>query len=165
MKFIPDQPMHNAVIVPFFEDVNSKTAPGYSSTLSIEKLKSQCLEEFTKLGASDVLFTQGTVKDESAASGEQNRPAYQVAFRIYGATAEMILLGFPCRKDANIDRSRKQALFVYRDWLKGEAQMRLYQPNYMPFVSNLIAEGKTLAEWLMESGKLPMLASGKADES
>jgi hypothetical protein len=157
MRFIPhEKDTHLTEIdIPYFEDVRTDTAPGYATEKSLNSLKDECVTNLAKLGAGDIRFTSGIFP------GDRNRHGFFITFRLYGTSARITIAGFPLRKETpkKIERVLKQSLFVFRNWLEGEVQMRIYHPEYLPLTQYLTSgDGQpTVMEALRQSGNLPLL--------
>lgn len=155
-SFIPDLKVE-LQIVPFFEDVKADVAPGYRTILTPKKLQDEIAGLLTKLGAGAVTFVPGQYP------GMPIRYGFQLRFNLRGVPGRIDIAALPMRTETSKkkDQAQAQALFLVRDWLRGEVFSTLYRPGAIPLMPFLIgAGGKTVTEAMIETRQLPLLVTG-----
>lgn len=150
--------------VPLFEDASADYAPYYKSRMTIREAMAAVREEFIKLNASVLSFREGHF-----GTGRQRRYGYEIPFLLHGREGVVRVAGLPMRSETRlkIERVKVQALLNVRDWLKAAVTQPVFQPGAgHPLMMHLLVDGKrTMAEAIMESGRLPgMPALGAGEE-
>lgn len=159
-NFIPDEPTPSQVIVPFIEDVRADDAPGYRTSLTEAQLQAAVVELITKLGGGAASFQRGTF------DGPPKRYGYVISFSVMstggqGINCRMHIAGLPMRTETVTKKTQVlcQALFAFRDYLRGELNALMFRPGYSPFVPHMVLpSGHTLVEEMVERHSL--LAEG-----
>jgi hypothetical protein len=162
MNFIPKQ-AEKAVIVPYFEDANRDEGwQGYSTTKSIERLKSEIVESMTRLGAMVSGWQVGTFQMD-----KQKRDGYQIHYSIQTPSGNFVpgrldIAALPVRSpydDSKKDKSLRMALYMLRISLDGMWFMQQLSPGYAPLMPWMIAnkEGKTISQLWAESPAMSRL--------
>lgn len=155
MNFIPkDKP--NAVTVPYFEDASRQEGwQGYSTTKSIERLKSEIVESMTRLGAMVSGFQVGTFQLE-----KQKRDGYQIHYSVQSENGSFVpgrldIAALPVRSNYDAskkDKSLRMALYMLRISLDGMWFMQQLSPGYAPLMPWMIGkDGKTISQLWAES--------------
>lgn len=158
-NFVPDELPISQIKVPFIEDVRTKDAPGYSTTLTERQLQAEIVELISQLGGGAPTFRAG------AFEGTPTRYGYLITFSVMGSGGQgincrMYVAGLPIRTFTEVRKSQvmRQALFAFRDYLRGELNALMFRPGYSPFVQHMVLPtGKTLnEEYVAREALLPL---------
>jgi hypothetical protein len=156
-SFIPEMTI-DTVTVPFFEDVKADVAPGYRTRMTPKALQKEISDLLLRMGAGAIRFMPGQYP------GKPTRYGFQLTFSLNGIPGRIDIAALPMRTEtaAKKDSAQAQALFLVRDWLRGELFSSLYRPGAVPLMPYLIGPGgKTVTEAILEDGRLPaLLGSG-----
>jgi hypothetical protein len=156
--FTPDQDA-TKLEIPDFEDARADFAPYYSTTTSLKSAQRQVLDELAKLGAGAILFRSGKF---------DRRYGYLITFQLGTAQGVIRVAGLPIRAgqtDRKIEAVRIQALLNVRDWLKAAVTSQVFSPGSNPLLQHILVDGRrTVADYIMESGRFPELAAGEIVE-
>jgi hypothetical protein len=158
VNFIPDIQAQAQLNVPYIEDVKASEAPGYATRSTPEALQKQIVELLGQMEAIRVQFIPGTL------DGKPKRYGYQLHFNLNGVAGRIDIFALPMRKETPAKKRQvlAQALFVTRDWLKGELYRRLYHPSASPLMPYLLSPGgQTITEIVMSRHPLPLLTGGE----
>jgi hypothetical protein len=153
MQFIPEQPKAAKQEVKYFEDVNAKDAPGYSTGKKPDVLQREITELIYRLNGQGVLFTPGEFP------GKPKRYGYQITFMVGNIKGRIDCAALPMRTETPAKKQQvlAQALYMVRQWLEAEVFSMVYRPGSMPLVPYLIGAGnKTVLQALIESQSLPV---------
>lgn len=167
-KFKPssDDLSRSKIQVPYYEDARSDTAPYYDAyrSWSVPQAQNAVAVEMAKLGASVHRFVEGEFEDQYNPTAP-TRLGYLIRFSYGGADGVIKVLGLPF-KNKSTDRKRHavrvQALLNVRDWLKSVVTSQVFNPGHEPLIPHLLLpDGETtIAEYVIQSGKLPLLGDG-----
>ncbi len=163
--FIPEQTPAAKLVVPFIEDARTDYAPYYSSKKTIAEVQGEIAAELGKLGGFVNMYLPGYFGDKP------KRYGYEIRFSFKGAPGLIRVAGLPMRSETPTKKNQVavQALCNVRDWLKMLVTQQVFMPGSEPLMQYLLVDGrdgqKTLAEYLLETGRLPLLAAPKADEA
>jgi hypothetical protein len=169
MNFIPEQ-SKQAQSVPFYEDATKAEGwQGYSTTKSIERLKSEVTESITRLGGFVSGFQIGTFVIEN-----QNRQGFQIHYSIAAPDGRFVpgrldIAALPVRDKWNDDKkvkSLRMALYMLRIALDGMWFFQQLSPGYAPLMPFMLAgpDGKTISQLWAESPVMNnLLPPGDAD--
>lgn len=166
-EFTPDNTPKAPAAIPWFEDTDAKTAPGYYTEKDVKQLQQEIVATLKRMNAFDVTFESGVF------GVKPKRYGYLITFRIANTVNRWIdcrehVAGFPMyRESAELkDRVLRQALFAYRDYLKAELSAGYFRPAYNPFTTQIVMEnGRTLTEAVAERYALLPSANGNGSGS
>jgi len=153
MEFIPD--IENKKIeVPYFEDADAKSLPGYSTGKSQIKLQSEIVDIMIRLGCSNVIFAPGHYPSSP------KRYGFVVAFLYHGNPAKMKVAAAPIRKETKVKKegALRQCLYVLRDWFQSELNSIIFRPGSLPLMAYLLVDGEnTFQDTLIDQKNVPAL--------
>lgn len=155
--FIPDDKSEEGVAfeIPAYEDARADIAPYYRSQKSVEAAKTEVVEVFVQLGASNVNFRPGRFVVD-----KMERYGYVITFQLGRAPGFIRVAGLPIRvqkgKDGKIEKVRVQALLNVRDWLKASVTGRVFSPGSHPLLQHVLVDGtETVTDYIMSNRPLP----------
>lgn len=148
-----------ATSVPYYEDARADFAPYYASGKSIKVAKAEVTAELGKLGGVVVAFREGFFGE-----GRGRRYGYEIDFLLHERRGLLRVAGLPMRRETEAKREqvRVQALLNVRDWLKAAVTQPVFQPlSGHPLLMHLLVSNNcTVADYIIERGRLPALAAG-----
>lgn len=152
MQFIPDPNLKKEFHVPFLEDATAGNSRGHATSKTMEQLQREIIEALNELGAQNVVFVPGTFPTNP------KRHGFRITFALGNVPGRMDVAGLPIRQETTTrkDQALKQALYLFKEFLRSELDARIYRPGYVALVPHLIGpNNKTVIEALLESGTLP----------
>lgn len=155
MTFQPDVQQHEKIHVPFFEDADAASAPGYATSKAIDRLQSEIAVMIERLGGTFPLFRQGAYE-----SGGVKRYGFEVHFAVNGHPALMQVAGLPMRTETEKKRQQvlRQALYAVNESLRAAFMQQVFSPGFAPLLQFMLVDGnKTVGEALMERNAVPIL--------
>lgn len=158
VNFVPDKMDLGMLNIPFYEEQSDAKIPGRGTSKSPEQLQAEIRDLMTKLGAYNVVFMPGKINDKPLRYG------YQISFMISNNPGRIEIAALPMRSETPSRKTAAlaQALYLVRNWIEGEVFSQIYRPGNVPLMPYFIGPGdKTLNEAMIETGRFPLLASGK----
>lgn len=157
MPFIDSGVNQPRVKVPYFEDASSELGiTGHRTRKKIHELKNEVSAAMARLGGGVVAFREGEYSER--------RYWIRIEFTLGGARGRIDLATLPFRSGTTPTKHEdavKQCLYVFRDKLVAEYNAMLMMPGSVPLVGYLIGAGdKTVTEFMVEQGDLPLLTGG-----
>lgn len=175
MNFIPETPRQSDITLPYFDDVRSDDGwQGYSTTKSIDTLKSEVIIALTRLGGSATGFQRGSFQDR-----EYTREGFRVHYTIEDQTGmlqpgRLDVAALPVRTDfrrqSTLEKRKAQALkmslYMLRNALDGLWFLQQLSPGYAPLMPWMLERqsGKTITELWTESETFGRLLPAKNSE-
>jgi hypothetical protein len=173
-NFIPDEPKTPAD-VPYFDDVKSEDGwQGFTTTKSIETLKSEITQSVSRLGGTVTGFQKGTFT-----IGANTRQGYRVLYTIDCGGGKLMpgridVAALPVRKavsgryssyESRQEKSLKMALFMLRDGFDGLWFLQQLSPGFAPLMPFMLAKNDlTISQLWTESSLMEnLLPPGNAD--
>lgn len=165
MNFVPEQ--KEAVAVPFYDDVSADAGwKGQATSKSVERLESEVMQSFSRLGGLVVNFQRGIFL-----TGEKRRDGYQIHYALDtpdGAVVpgRMAIAALPVKtdhrakktEDKRKEKSLKMALFMLRDALDGQWFLQQLSPGYAPLMPWMLTdEGETVTQLWSEGSAMKNL--------
>lgn len=156
MTFVEEKPAA-ALHVPFYEDADASTAPGYSTSKSPESLQAEIIMLIAELGGTQPMFRAGAFE----LSGRK-RYGYVLEFHFAGMPAAMKVAGLPMRTETATKKRQVQAhaLYVIREWLIAQKTARIFSPGSEPLAQYILAgpdNGNITFGEFVASGRLASL--------
>lgn len=155
MQFVPDVNFKPSLEVPYLEDARASNSAGHSTTKTQAALQREIISLMNDLGAQNVVFVPGTFPTSP------KRYGYLVTFNFVGVAGRIPIAGLPIRSETSDrkDKALRQALYLFREYLQGEMNARIFRPGHVPLVPYLLGDGdQTVMEAIVSSGRLPDLA-------
>ena len=154
MPFIADKVNQPLIKVPYFEDASKELGiQGHTTRKSIVQLRAEVSSAMAALGGGVTSFVDGQYSE--------GRYWVRIEFMLGKARGRIDLATLPFRKHpipAKKEQAIKQCLFVFRDSLRAEYNSMLMIPGSIPLVPYLLgAEDKTVTEFMLERGDVPLL--------
>lgn len=151
--------------LPFFEDARADLAPYYSSTLKHGAVVKKITTALAVLGGVLIEIQGGYYPYEKHYKRHGGVLVYQYGGRI----GKIKYAGLPIRKptENKIERSKVQALLNVHGWLVTAHTQQTFTPGAFanPLILTLLVDGeKTVVDFISQSGNLPQLAAGGADD-
>jgi hypothetical protein len=160
--FTPEQTSSAQIYVPFIEDARADFAPYYTTKKTVIEVQGEIAAELGKLGGFVNAFMPGWFGDKP------KRYGFEIRFTFKGAHGLIRVAGLPMRSETPTKKNQVavQSLCIVRDWIKNMVTSQVFMPGNEPLMQFLLVDNqKTLAEYLLETGRLPMLAAPKAEEA
>lgn len=159
-NFVPDQ--SEAKQVPYFEDVSrSEGWAGYSTTKSVDRLKSEITEAVSTLGGFVSGFRQGTFIIDG-----KERQGFQVYYSLQNGDSivpsRIDIASLPVKDKWNTqkkDKSMRMSLYILRDFFSNMFLIQHLLPGYAPLMPFVIADnqGNTVSQLWAETSTMSKL--------
>ncbi len=167
--FTPDKSESESIPVPYLEETNASLSPFYTSKKTVVEVQGEIAAELGKLGGWVNAYNFGIygVSPEEKAQKKPKRYGYEIRFTYKGAPGLIRVAGLPIRNETPAKKNQVlvQALCNVREWIRNMVTTQVFTPGSEPLVQYILVDGqdgqKTLAEFLLETGKLPLLAAPK----
>ena len=163
MTFIPDKQDHQ-VEVPFFEEASkSEGWVGYTTTKTVEQLQAEITLAMSRLGGMVTGIQAGIFENEN--NPEKNRLGYVFYFNIampgenlHQGKIEVAALPLRSSSFDKEQKTRKMALYMFREYLHGQWFIQRLSPGLFPLLPFMLGDGKnTISQMFSISQQLPAL--------
>ncbi len=155
-NFTPEHQAQDKLNAPYFEDAKATDTPGYTTSISEDRLQQQIADVLVKLGASAPIFIRGTFGEKP-----RKRYGYQIQFNFAGRPAQVSVAALPIRYETDRKKSQalRHALFTVREMFKSQLAGRIMTPGYEPLAQLLLVPGtgRTVGELILIQEHLPRL--------
>jgi len=151
------KPSQEAKVIPCFEDVSGKDGwEGHRTQKTIDKLLSEIATNLSLTGCLFTGYQTGMYGD---------RQGFQIHFAMKADGGAMMpsrldICCLPTRSNANsiVDGTRKMALYMTAQAIKGSYFLTVLSPSYIPFMSLMLtSDDMTLGQAWMSQGRLSAL--------
>lgn len=158
MNFKADNDSTELLQPPYFEDARADIAPGYGTSISIDRLQAEIVKLLVRLGAGGIYFQSGRFE------GVRSKPlavryGYVIRFNVQGHPHQMQVAALPIRSETAVRKQQalRQALFVVRDQLKAAVTAIVFAPGSTPLVPYMLVPGtqQTVGEYILASASVP----------